>query len=228
MKDIQGIIGYKFNNIKILDEALTHSSYVNENKTIPKIYNERLEYLGDAVLELVTSSYIFHQFETMSEGDMTRLRAGVVCEPALAVCARQIGLGGFLKMGKGEVLNGGRERDSVLADAFEAVIGAIYLDGGYNSAKRFILSYLQKEIHSLKGLKWLADCKTHLQEQLQKDSQDLIEYRVINEEGPEHEKTFTVELTHGGRFLGQGTGRNKKEAEQAAARFAIEENQLFG
>ncbi|MCL2235677.1 MAG: ribonuclease III [Defluviitaleaceae bacterium] len=225
--DLQKIIDYQFNKMQILNEALTHSSYVNENKTNSRIHNERLEYLGDAVLELVVSAYIFDKFPDMSEGDMTRLRAGVVCEPSLAECAKKIDLGKYLKMGKGEVANGGRERDSVLSDAFEAVIGAIYLDGGYEAAQRFILSFLSHEIHSLKGLKWVADCKTHLQEQLQKDSQEPIEYRVIKEEGPEHEKVFTVELTHGGRFLGRGEGRNKKEAEQAAARFAIEENRFY-
>ncbi|MCL2855022.1 MAG: ribonuclease III [Defluviitaleaceae bacterium] len=225
--ELQKIIGYNFNKIQNLEEALTHSSYINENKASPKQHNERLEYLGDAVLELVVSGYIFAEFPGMSEGDMTRLRAGVVCEPSLSACARKIGLGGFLRMGKGEVANGGRERDSVLSDAFEAVIGAIYLDGGYKAAQRFILAYLEDDIHSQKGLRWVADCKTHLQEQLQRDSQEPIEYRVIKEEGPEHEKIFTVELTHGGRFLGQGSGRNKKEAEQAAARFAIEENHLY-
>ncbi|MDR2167136.1 MAG: ribonuclease III [Clostridiales bacterium] len=225
--DFEKIIGYKFKNPAILENALVHTSYVNENKISPRIHNERLEFLGDAVLELVTSCYIFTNFPNLSEGEMTRLRAGVVCEPSLAKCARAISLGEFIKMGKGEVSGGGRDRDSVLSDAYEAVIGAIYTDGGYEPARDFILAALKDDIHSKKGLRWIADCKTHLQEQLQRYSQAPIEYYVIKEEGPEHEKVFTVELAHEGRILAQGVGRNKKEAEQAAARFAIEDNGLY-
>jgi len=221
------IIGYKFSNVSLLDNALIHTSYVNENKTTPKVSNERLEFLGDAVLELVTSYYIFENFPELSEGEMTKLRAGVVCEPSLADCARKINLGEYIKMGKGEIANGGARRDSVLSDAYEAVIGAIYLDGGYNSARDFILTALKEDIHSQKGLRWIADCKTHLQEQLQKNSQAPIEYYVVKEEGPEHEKIFTVELAHEGKVMAQGSGRNKKEAEQNAARSAIEKFELY-
>ena len=220
--DLQKTINYKFKDAKNLNHALTHSSYNNENKGNFRIHNERLEFLGDAVLELVTSDYIFENFPKMSEGDMTKLRAGVVCEPALAKYAREINLGTHIKMGKGEDVSGGRERDSVLSDAYEAVIGAIYLDGGYEPAKTFILNALKDDIHSQKGLKWIADCKTHLQEQLQRTSQSPIEYYVIKEEGPEHDKVFTVELKYEGKILAQGNGRTKKEAEQAAARAAIE------
>jgi len=227
MTELENAIKYTFSNKKNLENALVHSSYVNENKTNPRTHNERLEFLGDAVLELVTSDYIFAHFPQMSEGDMTKLRAGVVCEPALAQYARKISLGEHIKMGKGEIAGGGRERDSVLSDAYEAVIGAIYLDGGYDAAKDFILAALTEDIHSKKGLRWIADCKTHLQEQLQKTSQSPIEYYVIKEEGPEHEKIFTVELAYEGKILAQGKGRNKKEAEQAAARVAIEANQMY-
>ncbi|MCL2575381.1 MAG: ribonuclease III [Defluviitaleaceae bacterium] len=226
-KSFEKIIGYGFKNAALLDNALIHSSFVNENKANPKNHNERLEFLGDAVLELVASDYIFNNFPELSEGEMTKLRAGVVCEPSLADCARKIRLGDFIKLGKGEVANGGGQRDSVLSDAYEAVIGAIYLDGGYNSARDFILSALKEDIHSQKGLRWIADCKTHLQEQLQKYSQSPIEYYVIKEEGPEHEKIFYVELAHEGKIMAQGNGRNKKEAEQSAARIAIEKYKLY-
>ncbi|MCL2169260.1 MAG: ribonuclease III [Defluviitaleaceae bacterium] len=225
--EIEKIIGYRFKDKKILENALIHSSFVNENKAAHRIHNERLEFLGDAVLELVTSDYIFINFPDMSEGDMTKLRAGVVCEPSLAECARKIELGEHIKMGKGEVAGGGRERDSVLSDAYEALIGAIYMDGGYMPARDFILAALKDDIHSQKGLRWIADCKTHLQEQLQRTSQSPIEYYVIKEEGPEHEKIFTVELKYEGKVLAQGSGRNKKEAEQAAARLAIETYELY-
>lgn len=225
--DLEKRIGYNFKNKKTLNNALIHSSYTNENKNSMRIHNERLEFLGDAVLELVTSDYIFENFPKMSEGDMTKLRAGVVCEPSLAKYAREINLGEYIQMGKGEVSGGGRERDSVLSDAYEAIIGAIYLDGGYEPAKEFILNALKDDIHSQKGLKWIADCKTHLQEQLQKTSQSPIEYYVIKEEGPEHDKIFTVELKYEGKILAKGDGRTKKEAEQAAARVAIEVGGLY-
>ncbi|MCL2376371.1 MAG: ribonuclease III [Defluviitaleaceae bacterium] len=220
--DFEGILGYTFKNSEFLNHALIHSSYINENKLNPSAHNERLEFLGDAVLELVSSAYIFAGFPDLTEGEMSKLRAGVVCESTLAARAKEHNFGHFLKMGKGEIANGGRERESILADTFEAVIGAIYLDGGYEAAKGFILRCLEDDINSMKGLTWISDCKTHLQEQLQKDSQEPIEYYVIKEEGPEHSKTFTVELAHGGRVMAQGVGKNKKEAEQDAARHAIE------
>lgn len=220
--NFEEILGYSFKNSGLLEHALIHSSYINENRMKPQEHNERLEFLGDAVLELVTSEYIFTNFQDMAEGEMSKLRASVVCESTLAKCARERSFGEFIKLGKGEMVNGGRERESILADTFEAVIGAIYLDGGYDEAKGFILCALENDIHSMKGLTWISDCKTHLQEQLQKNSQDPIEYYVVNEEGPEHNKIFTVELAHGGRVMAQGSGRNKKEAEQEAARHAIE------
>lgn len=220
--NIEIILEYSFKNADILSHALIHSSYINENRMNPTAHNERLEFLGDAVLELVTSEYIYNSFPDMTEGEMSKLRASVVNEGILARCAKERNFGDFLKMGKGEMANGGRDRESILADTFEAIIGAIYLDGGYDAAKRFILCALEADIHSMKGLTWISDCKTHLQEQLQRNSQEPIEYYVVNEEGPEHSKVFTVELAHDGRVMAQGSGRNKKEAEQEAARKAIE------
>jgi len=225
-KNMEEILGYSFKDIGILNHALVHSSYINENRMGHTAHNERLEFLGDAVLELVSSEYIYSTFPEMTEGEMSKLRASVVNEGSLAKCARERNFGDFLKLGKGEVRGGGAQRESILADTFEAVIGAIYLDGGYDAAKRFILCALETDIHSMKGLTWISDCKTHLQEQLQKNSQETIEYYVIKEEGPEHNKIFTVELAHGGRVMAQGSGRNKKEAEQEAARHAIEKYNL--
>ncbi|MCL2396856.1 MAG: ribonuclease III [Defluviitaleaceae bacterium] len=226
LTQLEEIIGYNFKNREVLEQALVHSSYINEHKLNPLANNERLEFLGDAVLELITSEYIFTIFPDMPEGEMTKLRASVVCESTLSSCARSRNFGSFLKMGKGEMANGGQRRDSILCDTFEAIIGAIYLDGGCEPARQFILGALEEDIRSMRGLKWIADCKTHLQEQLQKNSQEPIEYYVINEEGPDHNKIFTVELAHGGHPMAQGSGKNKKEAEQAAARRAIEKYNL--
>lgn len=223
---LQDILGYKFVKKNYLKQAITHTSYLNEQKLPPLSNNERLEFLGDAVLEIVISDYIFAFFSKMPEGEMTKLRAAVVCEETLASVARKLKLGIFLKMGKGELATDGNNRDSTLCDLFEAFIGALYLDGGYNVAKNFILTHLKQEIHNKCELSWKIDPKTHLQEQLQKDSQEIIEYRVIAESGPDHNKEFTVELFHGETALSKGSGKNKKEAEQNAARFAIEKYKL--
>lgn len=223
---LEEIVGHTFASKELLEHALIHSSFTNENKLGNLVNNERLEFLGDTVVGLAASEYIFISFPEMPEGEMTKLRASVVCEATLSKSARRFGLGNFLKMGKGEIVNRGQERDSILCDLFEAIVGAIYIDGGYEPAKRFVLRALEEDIHSLRGLTWISDCKTHLQEQLQKTSQDPIEYYVIKEEGPDHNKIFTVELAHSGRVLAQGMGRNKKEAEQEAARHAIEKYDL--
>ena len=219
---LEKVLGYTFKDKGIINQAIIHSSYINEHQMSPLAHNERLEFLGDAVLELVTSEFIFNGFTNLPEGEMTKLRAAVVCESALSERARVLNLGDFLLMSKGEAAGGGRERESILADFFEAIIGAIYIDGGYAPARDFTLNALADDIKSMKGLKWIADCKTHLQEQLQKKSKEPIEYRVIKEEGPEHAKIFTVELVHCGEVMGQGVGKSKKEAEQEAARIAIE------
>lgn len=218
--DLEKAIGYYFNDKTLLDTALVHSSFTNENKAnMPS--NERLEYLGDAVLELIISEHIYTSFPDMAEGEMTKLRASIVCEPSLAKHARDLRLGYAMKMGRGEISGGGQERASIICDAFEAIIGAIYLDGGFAAARDFVLSRMREDIHSQKKLSWAADCKTFLQEQLQKNSTAPIEYAVIDEQGPDHHKIFTSQLTHGGRVLAQGSGRNKKESEQKAAYHAI-------
>lgn len=214
-------IDYKFKNKNILDVALTHSSYAHESKDLNTENNERLEFLGDAVLELVVSSFIFKEFLELPEGELTKLRASVVCEGMLAQKARNINLGDFLKLGKGEEITGGRHRESILADAFEAVIGAVFLDGGFQEAEKFILYNMKQDILNMRNNFKLNDCKTYLQELIQKTSKEPIEYTIIDEIGPAHEKSFVVQVMHSNKVLGKGFGRSKKEAEQNAALNAI-------
>lgn len=215
----QKIIQYQFNNIGLLKNALTHSSYANEKKTGNYKDNERLEFLGDAVLELTSSEFIYTGNPDMNEGKMTRLRASIVCEPTLAMCARQIHLQEYIMLGKGEDLTGGRTRDSIISDALEALIGAIYLDGGFANAKEFILKYI---LNDLEGKRLFYDSKTILQEIVQSDYKGKeIEYVLTGEIGPDHDKKFVVSLVVGDKTLGEGTGRTKKAAEQEAAYRAI-------
>ncbi|MDR2902926.1 MAG: ribonuclease III [Clostridiales bacterium] len=214
-------INYPFKTRSLLMQALIHSSYANETKMCPLADNERLEFLGDAVLELTVSEYIFNTYPELSEGELTKLRASVVCEPMLAKLARAIDLGGFLKMGRGEDLSGGRNRDSILSDALEALLGAVYKDSSFAEAKALILRLLQPEITRMRGEFKLTDGKTYLQEKLQQTSKAPIEYTVVSENGPDHNKIFVVQVKHGGRTLGTGEGRNKKDAEQKAAVNAI-------
>jgi len=228
VQDFEKVINYKFNNIKILEKSLTHSSYSNEDKSYNRINNERLEFLGDAVLSISVSRYIFDKFSDYPEGDLTKLRAQVVCEDTLSLAAGNINLGKYLLLGKGEEASGGRERKSIQADAFEAVIAAIYLDGGYREAERFVLDNLTKYIKlAVKG-KIVTDFKSYLQEYYQSKSQfHKIRYVVTKEEGPDHEKVFHVNAVVNKNVAGKGTGKNKKEAEQNAARDAlIQEGQL--
>lgn len=214
MKVFENNIQYTFKNKSLLELALTHSSYANESKAHIE-YNERLEFLGDAVLQLVTSEKLYKEHPDMPEGRMSKQRAALVCEDALANYSKQIDLGAFLFLGKGEENTGGRERPSILADAFEAVIGAIFLDGGINNAKKFILRFLNdKELH-------LKDFKTLLQEIIQKNPGERLSYVVIAEEGPDHDKSFTVEVKLNSNSIGQGTGKSKKAAEQQAAKEAL-------
>ena len=180
--------------------------------------NERLEFLGDAVLEVVSSEFLFLNYPEDSEGDLTKFRASLVCEPTLAHCAKEIRLGEFLYLGKGEDINGGRKRKSILSDALEAVIGAIYLDGGFASAKEFILKYILTDIEH-KQL--FYDSKTILQEVIQSSSEEVLSYKLIGEEGPDHDKRFIVEAWLGERVIGCGTGHTKKAAEQEAAYQAL-------
>lgn len=219
---MENVLNYRFKDESILLTALTHSSYANETKTKDVVCNERLEFLGDAVLGFVIGSYLYKTFPELSEGKLTKLRASVVCEQMLAKKAKALGVPQYLRLGKGEELTGGRERISILEDAFESIIGAIYLDGGVESASEFILGQLKSEIESIKASQHVLDNKTSLQEILQRTSQAPIEYIVIGESGPAHNKVFKVEVRHCGKVLGQGRGKSKKEAEQHAAEVALE------
>ena len=218
--DLEAKIGYRFSNRELLVTALTHSSYANEfSRHKGEIaFNERLEFLGDAVLELVTSEFIFETHKEMPEGSMSKLRASMVCEPSLAFCAKGIGLGNYLRLGKGEDMTGGRGRDSILSDAFEAVIGAIYLDGGLKPAGEFIREFALTKLDDARLFK---DSKTLLQEITQEKYRCMPEYVLMKEEGPAHMRTFTIELRIAGKAMAVGTGTSKKGAEQEAARKAI-------
>jgi ribonuclease-3 len=212
---LQEVIGVNFRKPELLKEALTHPSYANE-KNCP--HNQRLEFLGDAVLELVTSEYLFLNNPTMPEGEATRKRASMVCEQTLALCAKEIDLGTYLYLGKGEELTGGRDRASVTSDALEALIGAIYLDGGFTSAKEFVEKFV---LNGIEEKQLFFDSKTIFQEMMQSITTEPIHYELVGEEGPDHCKTFMVELFVGQRSAGKGTGKSKKAAEQAAAYDAI-------
>lgn len=211
-------IGYTYQNKELLLQALTHSSFSNEQKINKSKDYERLEFLGDAVLELVSSDFLFHSNPDMPEGKLTRMRASMVCEPALAFCARDLQLHEYIRLGKGEEMTGGRHRDSIISDVMEAVIGSLYLDGGFQIAHdfihRFILSDLEDKI-------LFYDAKTVLQEMIQEDPQGTLQYRLIKEEGPDHDKSFMVEACINGKPVSQGVGRTKKAAEQQAAYEAI-------
>ncbi|MCL6610890.1 MAG: ribonuclease III [Peptococcaceae bacterium] len=214
-------IGIEWKNIDLLHMALTHSSYSFEKKERIR-NNQRLEFLGDAVLELVVSEYLYNTFSSGTEGDLTKLRASIVCEPSLARAAREIGIGPCLYMGRGEERSGGRDRPSILADAFEALLGAIYLDSGLEEAAKFALGRLRDVIDDVLEGRVERDYKTELQEILQKISNHPVSYVILKEEGPAHDKTFTAAVIYMGRQMGTGTGRSKKEAEQHAARNALE------
>ncbi len=220
--DFEKRIQYTFQDKGLITLAFTHSSYANEHKKGRYENNERLEFLGDAVLDLVISKYIYNAFPEMPEGELTKLRAGVVCEPTIAKKAVDLRLGDHLLLGKGEESTGGRTRESILADAFEAVIGAVFLDGGMDVAERYILSVMLEEVNSMKQSFKTMDCKTHLQEVIQKVSKMPVIYTIIGEEGPDHDKVFIAEVSHEGSVLGQGRGKSKKEAEQSAAADALE------
>lgn len=210
-------IGYNFKDKSLLKQALTHSSFSNEQK-INKLKNyERLEFLGDAVLELISSKFFFLENPDMSEGQMTKLRSSMVCEQALAFCAKDINLGDYLLLGKGEEATGGRERESIISDVMEALIGALYLDGGFEVAEKFVHTYV---LSDLENKQLFYDSKTILQEKIQKLGKTLS-YHLIEESGPDHEKIFTVEANIDGTAFSTGCGRNKKTAEQKAAYEAL-------
>ena len=214
LKELQDRIGYHFQDDKLLKKAMVHSSYANE-KHLPKYEcNERLEFLGDAVLELISSEFLFSLHKTMPEGQLTKTRASMVCEPALAFCARDIELGKYLLLGKGEDATGGRKRESVTSDAMEALIGAIYLDGGFANAKEFIERFILKD---LENKKLFYDSKTILQEIVQSNFKEPVSYELLGEKGPDHNKVFEVAVQIGDDRYGVGSGRTKKAAEQEAA-----------
>jgi ribonuclease-3 len=214
---VQNRIDVKFKDKYILDRALTHRSYVNEASIKKVMDNERLEYLGDSVLGLVVNEYLFKRFEDYPEGDLAKIKSAVVSESTLAKVAREINLGNFLLMGKGEELNGGRDRSSILANSFEAVIGAVYLDRGLKECRNFILALLKKDIERIDGMTYLRDPKTTLQEYVQKKYKERPVYEIVEEKGPDHKKEFVVRLVINGEEVARGSGSSKRKAEMLAA-----------
>lgn len=218
----QETLGYTFKNLSLLRLALTHTSFANETHAAAHGDNERLELLGDAVLGLIVTEHLYNRLEEAPEGHLARLRSAVVCEPSLACVARRLGLGQVLFLGKGEAKSGGRHRSSTLCDAFEAVVGALYLDGGLDVARKFVLSSVAKEINRVIAGDTLVDPKTQLQELVQEKEKETPMYRLVRAEGPDHNKTFTVEVYWQDLVRGTGSGRSKKVAEQAAAKEALD------
>ena len=214
LNEFQSKIGYTFKNQHLLEQALTHSSYANEKHMKKHSDNERLEFLGDAVLEIVSSEFLFINYPQKPEGELTKLRASIVCEPTLALCTKPLDLGKYLRLGRGEDHTGGRKRKSILSDALEAVIGAIYLDGGFTNAKEFVLRFIMTDIEN-KQL--FYDSKTILQEIIQSRQDGGLSYEILKEEGPDHNKSFEVSAMLDGQEIGRGIGRTKKSAEQRAA-----------
>lgn len=219
IKDLESAIGYRFHNISLLQNALTHSSYANERWHNSLLSNERLEFLGDSILGMLVAEFLYRNFPNRPEGELTRMRADMVCEGTLASVANTIGLGEHLLLGHGEERLGGRNRDSILADAMESVIAACFLDGGMEAAERFIRRFILTEVpvnqfHN-------ADYKTQLQELVQQKKNQTLTYTLTAQSGPDHDRTFTVEVSLNGSPVGMGTGSSKKRAEQEAARAAI-------
>ena len=212
-------IGYTFRNPQLLEQALTHSSFANEGKKHGH-NNERLEFLGDSVLSVIVARHLFLTYKDLPEGELTKLRASLVCEKALDVFAGQIGLGKYLRLGKGEEMTGGRERPSILADAFEALLAAIYIDGGYEAAQTFVLGFIPRNLDVRRKNK-LSDYKTALQEIIQQNREERVEYVLVDEHGPDHAKVFTAEVLLNTNVIGRGTGSSKKQAEQNAAHEAL-------
>ena len=229
MKEIQTLskilkekFDISFNNEALLMEAMTHSSYTNEHKEMKGIYNERIEFLGDAVLELTISDWLFRQFPHFQEGQLTKLRAQIVCEDSLSLLAKECSLNEYLLLGKGETLSGGREKPAILCDVFEAFIGALYLDKGVNEIQRFLNLVVIPKIKNGR-YELITDFKTELQEYLQQNGPVHIRYELVKEEGPSHDKTFTVQLIVDGKKYKTASGKTKKAAEQMAAKLTMEE-----
>jgi len=219
-KEFQTKIGIHFENEKLLKQAFTHSSYVNEHRRKPYEDNERLEFLGDAVLELTVSQFLFKKYPLMSEGELTKLRAAIVCEPSLVTLANEMSFGQLILLGKGEEMTGGRERPALLADVFEAFIGALYLDKGIETVIQLLDKIVFPKINE-GAFSHVMDFKSQLQELVQRDGIGMIEYRVLHEKGPAHNKEFVSKVSLNGEVLGTGTGKSKKEAEQHAAQMAL-------
>ena len=223
LQQFEAGIGYEFGNLQLLDQALSHSSYTRERREENLRDNERLEFLGDAFFDAIIGEALYEMFPDAEEGRLSKMRASIVCERSLAEAARRIELADYLLLGYGEEKNGGRHRESILADATEAVVGAIYLDGGYENVKRFVLNTFEKELQDAREGKFInKDFKSTLQEELQAAGIHEIKYILEKEEGPDHDKTFTVRLEVRGQTAGHGTGKSKKSAEQSAAKYALE------
>lgn len=218
VKELEEKIGYQFVDRHLLIQSITHSSYANEHRLNKIECNERLEFLGDAVLELVSSDCLYYKYSDKPEGDLTKIRASIVCEPTLAYCAEDLKLGSYLLLGKGEEATGGRGRASIISDAMEALIGAIYLDGGFTNAKEFILHFIMND---LEHKQLFYDSKTILQEIVQSQTDEPLSYELVREDGPDHNKVFETEVKIGSKVIGIGTGRTKKAAEQVAAYHGI-------
>ena len=220
MKTLETKLGYQFQNPKLLDHALTHSSYANEHHLGSISSNERLEFLGDSVLGMIVADHLYRTFPDLPEGDLTRIRANLVCEGSLVLVAKEWDLGRYLKLGKGENACGGRSRPSILADAVEAVLAAVFLDGGLEHDRDIIQRFLLDRMEQVNRAS--RDHKTYLQELVQRKSGQVLSYELIGESGPDHNKTFQMQVLLNGQPIGQGTGHSKKEVEQAAANAAIE------
>ena len=218
--ELQTKLDYDFKRIGLVRQAITHSSFTHEHGLDPTECNERLEFLGDAVLELCISDFLYHRHPDMAEGELTQRRANLVCEATLSKLARNINLGNYLRLGLGESQEKGRNKDSILSDALEAIFGAIFLDGGIDAARNVIMRMFTPLAD--KNIKQEKDSKSTLQELLQKNSRDTAVYTIVSESGPAHQKSFVAEASHKGNVLGTGTGKNKKEAEQNAAKAALE------
>lgn len=214
LEQLEQKIGYTFQSRALLKHAMMHSSYANEKHYDRTSNNERLEFLGDAVLELSSSEYLYQHYPQKPEGELTKLRASLVCETTLAFCSRELELGEYLLLGKGEELTGGRERPSVVSDAMEALIGAIYLDGGFAPAKEFVVRFI---LNDIEHKQLFFDSKTILQEMIQGQYAETLSYELLKEEGPDHNKSYEVQAVLGETVLGKGAGRTKKAAEQEAA-----------
>lgn len=213
---------YQFKDASLMTAAMTHSSYANEHRDLHMPNNERLEFLGDSILGLVSADYVFHRYPHVPEGQLTKVRAAVVCEKTLYEVAKELGLDHHLLLGNGEEMGGGRKRPSILADSVEALIGAIYLDGGLEAARAFIMTWLPDKVDMAEQGHAFRDYKTALQEIVQKNRQETLSYRLSGESGPDHDKRFTVQVLLNSNIFAEGVGRSKKEAEQMAARAALE------